>query len=216
MFDELIEVIDRLAYEKNTNRSQLINDILAKEVGLLTPEQRVSNIIDDIIRNIKIRPTNLQLVTKNEGNSLQYGTFLKYKYNPNIKYSFEFNTSNNKKYVMLKVNSRTTSRDLAAHLDNFFNIISYVDRQRSNEIHSSDINISMPRNSNNRFCRVFLSGMQESARENEVAKFLSNYLLMIDQSMKYYFTHYNNISVQNLTYNIDKIYCNYLDDLHLL
>lgn len=37
LFDEIVEKIDQLAYENNTNRSQLINDILAEKIGLETP-----------------------------------------------------------------------------------------------------------------------------------------------------------------------------------
>jgi len=41
LFDEIVEKIDQIAYENNTNRSQLINDILAEKIGLVTPEQKI-------------------------------------------------------------------------------------------------------------------------------------------------------------------------------
>ena len=46
LFDEIVEKIDQLAYENNTNRSQLINDILAEKIGLETPEQQVQKILE--------------------------------------------------------------------------------------------------------------------------------------------------------------------------
>ncbi len=46
-FYVIVEKIDQLAYENNTNRSQLINDILAEKIGLETPEQQVQKILKD-------------------------------------------------------------------------------------------------------------------------------------------------------------------------
>lgn len=37
--DDVVEAIDRLAYSMNTSRSNLINQILAERVQLLTPEK---------------------------------------------------------------------------------------------------------------------------------------------------------------------------------
>lgn len=37
LFDEIVERIDDMAYMHHTNRSQLINDILADYVGMETP-----------------------------------------------------------------------------------------------------------------------------------------------------------------------------------
>ena len=38
--DAVIEKIDRMAYEKGISRSQMIDHLLAREVGLSTPEQK--------------------------------------------------------------------------------------------------------------------------------------------------------------------------------
>ena len=49
--EDVIREIDRLAAEKNTNRSNFINQILADYVSLTTPEKHVQNIFD-IIENL--------------------------------------------------------------------------------------------------------------------------------------------------------------------
>ena len=42
--DEVIEEIDKLAYRENTNRSNMINSILAQYVSLSTPQDRMKQI----------------------------------------------------------------------------------------------------------------------------------------------------------------------------
>ena len=51
--DEIVEKLDRLAYSRNTNRSSLINQILAEYVSYVTPEKRMRDIFDrleDLLR----------------------------------------------------------------------------------------------------------------------------------------------------------------------
>ena len=50
--EDVIREIDRLAAEKNTNRSNLVNQILAEYVSMTTPEKHVQNIFDIIERFI--------------------------------------------------------------------------------------------------------------------------------------------------------------------
>ena len=45
--DDVVEAIDRLAYSMNTSRSNLINQILAERVQLLTPEKRMRELSRD-------------------------------------------------------------------------------------------------------------------------------------------------------------------------
>ncbi|MBR0365110.1 MAG: hypothetical protein IJH58_08140, partial [Clostridia bacterium] len=44
--DEIIAEIDRLAYQNGTNRSGLINSILAEYLQFTTPEQRMREVFD--------------------------------------------------------------------------------------------------------------------------------------------------------------------------
>lgn len=211
--DEIIEAIDTLAYKKRTNRSQLINDILAERVGLLTPEQKVRKIIGYITQAMSIRE-NIHVKTVNECSSIQFGTFLKYKYNPSIRYSYEFYTSNDHKYAVLKVSSRTKSEELSHHLVNFFSILSAIDQKRFNELHAKEIVTQISDQSNNRFYREFLSGISlEGVKEDRIGRYLSNYLLMLDQALKLYFSHIGEVSMGEITKEIDKIYCHYLQDI---
>ena len=42
--DEVVAEVDRLAHRLGTNRSNLINQILAEHVNLVTPERRINDV----------------------------------------------------------------------------------------------------------------------------------------------------------------------------
>ena len=48
LMDDVVDAVDRLAYEAGTNRSNMINRILAEYVQLATPEQRMQDIFSSI------------------------------------------------------------------------------------------------------------------------------------------------------------------------
>ena len=77
LFDEIVEKIDQIAYENNTNRSQLINDILAEKIGLVTPEQKIQKILEQLDENFS---DTLSVSQINKNSSIQFGKSLKYKY----------------------------------------------------------------------------------------------------------------------------------------
>lgn len=211
--EEVVDAIDELAYAKGMNRSQLINAILAEKVNYTTPEQQVSKIIDEIAKRLE-NHEGLQLTTRNENGSIQMGTYLRYKYKPRIKYSFEFFTRQEKRYALLKVNTRTKSPELTDHLSRFFNLLALVDSRRFKEIHSRQVNTYITSDSNNRFTREFLSGISlERIGEEHVAQYMSNYIQMLDASLKYYFSHLEDDD--HLYEVIDGIYCHYLRELDL-
>ena len=48
--EKVVEEIDRLAEKEGTNRSNLVNQILAEYVSITTPEKRISDIFERIER----------------------------------------------------------------------------------------------------------------------------------------------------------------------
>lgn len=213
LLDEVVEAVDQMAYQRNMNRSQLINDILAQAVGYITPERRVTNIINQIVESLD-HQEGFQIKAKSESGSLQMGTFLRYKYKPRIKYSFEFVTRREEGFVLLKVNTRTKSPDLNHHLKEFFKILTAVDRYRFDEIHAREVVSNISDVSNNRYTREFLSGISlEGVREEDIAEYMSNYIKMLDESLKVYF---NNLEYPGeIITVIDRIYCKYMRNLKL-
>lgn len=87
--DEVIERIDRLAYEKGMSRSQMVDHLLAREVGLSTPEQQTRLIVRHAADRMSENVPSLQLHIRSDLGSMEIATFVKFKYNPSIKYSFD-------------------------------------------------------------------------------------------------------------------------------
>ena len=49
--EQVVEAIDRLALEQNTNRSRLINEILADYLSMVTPEKHIADVFRSIERS---------------------------------------------------------------------------------------------------------------------------------------------------------------------
>ena len=86
--EEVVQAIDRLASEKGTNRSNLINQILAEYVSLTTPEKHVSNIFD-FIENTIGKMDGFLLYSQPNDMTMSIKSSLKYHYRPTIRYEVE-------------------------------------------------------------------------------------------------------------------------------
>jgi len=195
LFDEIVEKIDQLAYENNTNRSQLINDILAEKIGLETPEQQVQKILEQLDQNLS---DTLSVSQINKNSSIQFGKSLKYKYRPKVRYSYEFVNDNGQKYAVLKVSSRTKSEDLNEHFDQFFQKICNIER-KNNEADEKDSEYL----TNHKFIREFKENGAVQNGVGSVTNFLTEYLRMIDSAMNLYF---ESSSDENLDQELEALY----------
>ena len=54
--EEVVREIDRMAHRMGTNRSALINQILADYTSVVTPERRIENIFHEIEQLVGARP----------------------------------------------------------------------------------------------------------------------------------------------------------------
>ncbi len=113
--DDIVAAIDKMAYSLGTNRSGLINRILAEKVSYITPEQRVQHIIQLVLDNIS---DNMTFQPLPAGTNLLLKSAVKYKYNPTVRYSVTLSPQN---HILgeLKVSLRTQNTALLTELDNF-------------------------------------------------------------------------------------------------
>ncbi len=176
LFEEIVEKIDQMAYEKNTNRSQLINDILAEKIGMVTPEQKIQQILERLDENFN---DTLSVSQINKHSSIQFGKSLKYKYRPKVRYSYEFISNHEGRYAVLKISSRTKSEGLKEHFEAFFGLITQIEKNDQ----SDDVN----HQSNHKFVRTFKDEGRLSKDVETVSDNLTAYLQMMDQAMNAYF-----------------------------
>ena len=83
---DVVEKIDRLAYENGTNRSNMINQILAEYVSYTTPEKRFR----EVFRQMQAILENSAFKAAEPSDTmLSLRSALAYKYNPTVKYNVE-------------------------------------------------------------------------------------------------------------------------------
>lgn len=120
--EEVIREIDILAHRLGTNRSNLVNTILAEHVQLRTPEQRVSDIFAAIEELMSDSRELICQLTPNAP-SMELRSCLEYKYRPTVRYEVELFTggANESDFIgRLSVIFRTQSTGLIEALQSFF------------------------------------------------------------------------------------------------
>ena len=117
--EDVIHEIDRLADEKGTNRSNLVNQILAEYVSLITPEKHVQNIFE-IIENFIGKQNGYLMYSQPNDMTMSIKSSLKYHYRPTIRYEVEMYRTPSQTIGQLKIIFRTTSAELLVELTRFF------------------------------------------------------------------------------------------------
>jgi len=121
LMDEVVKEIDRLALAQNTNRSNLVNQILAEYVSYITPEKRINSIFKSIEELMNVSGMVPYVMPHQSTMSLK--SSLDYRYRPTVKYDVElFKADENGCIGRISVIFRTQARDLLDKLTDFFNV----------------------------------------------------------------------------------------------
>ena len=126
LLDDVVRAVDELASERGTSRSNLVSQILAEYVSLITPEKR----IEEIFRHAALmaqKRSVFQMVPQLSGNMLTLRSSIHYKYNPAIRYAVEITAAENHYSGELKVSTRTQSKNLLSLLNVFFELWTQVE-----------------------------------------------------------------------------------------
>ena len=204
--DEIVEEIDRLAYRENTNRSNMINSILAQYVSISTPQDRmreIFNVMERFIRKndvYKIEPTNTN------------GTFMiksamRYKYNPVIKYCVELYKDNSLHYGCIKAFIRTQNMALINAMNNFFEMLKRIEYEFIN--FGSVRNVAFHKISNGRLLRQFIINSKSELSDEKVGEAISIYVDNLDNCIKTYFRCIEE-NTEPYTY-VEKLYSDYIN-----
>lgn len=107
--DDVVAQIDCAAYALGTSRSNLINQVLAEYVSLITPEKRRKDIFDSLVSVLGgFEPFQVQ--AQGSDSMLSIRSPLRIKYNPTIKYTVELSLHSKSELGQLKIMTRTQSR----------------------------------------------------------------------------------------------------------
>lgn len=181
--DEVVREVDALAHSLGTNRSNLINQILAEYVNFTTPERRINDILSAIEQ---LMAPSRELVPFFAPNSFSMSlkSSLEYKYRPTVKYEVELNRGGGESIGELSVMFRTQSSALIASMTDFFRLW-----KRIEDIHlaaATGLKISYALY-DGKFVRS-LSAPSRDCTADELAEAISEYIKLFDKLMKHYLT----------------------------
>ena len=121
LMDDVVAQIDKLALREGTNRSNLINQILAEYVSMTTPEKRIDNIFRSMEKLMAQTEDLVPFFTPNQL-SMSMKSSLEYKYRPTIKYVVQLYRTPDSAIGELNVNIRTQSEVLLSAMEDFFRL----------------------------------------------------------------------------------------------
>ena len=127
LMDDVVDAVDRLAYEAGTNRSNMINRILAEYVQLATPEQRMQDIFSSIMDAVSGQNA-LQLMLNASDAMLSMRSAIHYKYNPSMRYVVELYPHSTEELGEVRAGLRTQNPSLLLYIGQFYKLWAGLER----------------------------------------------------------------------------------------
>lgn len=119
--DDVVREVDALAHRMGTNRSALVNQILAEYVSVPTPERRWNDIFEAIEE--LMTPTRELVPFFAPGSStMSLKSSLSYKYRPTVKYEVDLSSGDGQTMGSLNIVFRTQSAALISAMTSFFRL----------------------------------------------------------------------------------------------
>lgn len=179
--DEVVREVDALAHRMGTNRSNLINQILAEYVNYTTPERRINDIFTAI--ETLMRPSR-ELVPFFSPNSMSMSlkSSLEFKYRPTVKYEVELFRGTGEAIGELSVMFRTQSMVLIDGMTNFFRLWKQIEDAHLRPVTGAHIDYALY---DGKFMRS-IAAPDRNCTSDELASALSEYITLFDKLMKGY------------------------------
>lgn len=182
--DDVVREVDQLAHRLGTNRSNLINQILAEYVNLTTPERRINDIFTAIEQLLTPSRDLVPFFSPNTF-TMSLKSSLEYKYRPTVKYEVELYRTGEESIGELSVIFRTQSVALISAMTEFFRLWKHVeDRNLAPLLKGQPISYALY---DGKFARSIAIPSRDCTSE-ELAGALSDYIKLFDELMKGYLT----------------------------
>lgn len=177
LMDDVVAEVDRLAYQMNTSRSNMINQILAEYVSYMTPEKRRREVFEQAIRMLTDSGT-FQLMLQPSDSMMSLRSALSYKYNPTVRYSVELYRDQQGAAGELKVLLRSQNNSLILYMSQFFKLWTRLEQAYVGE--------TQYQIESGRYTRVLR--LPETVKSNEqMGEVLAEYIKTLDDCMKIFF-----------------------------
>lgn len=179
--EEVVREVDALAHRMGTNRSALINRILAEYVNYVTPEQRINDILSEIEQLMAPSRDLVPFFAPNSF-SMYLKSSLEYKYRPTVKYEVELFKGEGDIIGQLSVLFRTQSMALISAMTDFFRLWCRIEQAHLLPLTGASVEYAL---ADGKFIRS-ISAPDRSCSSEELAGALSEYIKLFDSLMKAY------------------------------
>ena len=179
--EDVVREVDAMAHRMGTNRSALINRILAEYVNYVTPEQRINDILSSI-ESLMAPSRELVPVFAPNSFSMYLKSSLEYKYRPTVKYEVELYKGGGESIGQLSVLFRTQSMALISAMTDFFRLWCRIEQAHLLPLTGASIEYAL---GEGKFIRS-ISAPDRSCSSEELAEALSEYIKLFDSLMKAY------------------------------
>ena len=178
---EVVREIDRMAHRMGTNRSALINQILADYTSVVTPERRIENIFHEIEQLVAPARDLVPFFAPNS-QSMSLKSSLAYKYRPTVKYEVDLGGGEDT-LGTLNVVFRTQSAELIAALTDFFRLWARIENVCLAPALGGTIACSLY---DGRFVRPLAMPRGHARSAEDIAGAISAYVQLFDRLLKGY------------------------------
>lgn len=178
--DDVVRAVDALAHRMGTNRSALVNQILAEYTDMMTPERR----IQEIFRQVgELLGTDTELVPFVAPNAMTMSmkSSLQYRYRPTVKYSVELYRDREGALGELSVVFRTQSQELLDAMGRFFRLWKQVEDELVAPHRTEPAEYALYPG---RFTRTIALPGRRDYSSADVAGAISEYVRLFDRLMK--------------------------------
>ncbi|MDO5444221.1 MAG: CopG family transcriptional regulator [Eubacteriales bacterium] len=177
--DEVVREVDLLAHRLGTNRSNLINEILAEYVNYTTPEKRINDVLS-AIQELMQPSEDLIPFFAPHTYSMSLKSSLDYKYRPTIKYEVELNKGYEENIGTITVLFRTQSPMLIESMTEFFRLWVEIEQAHLTPLLGVKTEYALY---DGRFSRS-LARPDRDCTSNELASALAEYIRLFDKLLK--------------------------------
>lgn len=197
--EDVVREIDAIAHRMGTNRSALINQILADYASVVTPERRIENIFRALEEMVAPARELVPFFVPN-ALSMSLKSSLEYKYRPTVKYEVALHAGSTEELGELTVAFRTQSAQLLSSMAQFFRLWKHLEDTHLTPYRDAPA----PRYAlyEGKFTRTLALPRDHDYTSEEVAKAISDYIQLFDHLMKGYLAgRYTARSVEEIFYS---------------
>ena len=208
--DGVVAAIDRLAYLQNTNRSGLVNRILAEYASYVTPEQRIREAFGRISALLDGQDS-FQPIMQPSDTMLSFRSALLYKYNPTVRYSVELFRTQVGEIGELRVSLRTQNNTLIAYMTYFYRLWTRIEETHLGAVDSRVADGKLVRRLTVRTTR---RSSEASPSPETIGDLIAAYIRVLDRALKAFFHLLDDPAAA--AREIDGIYAAYLHSANLI